>query len=150
MRADSRADKIRFHFLKKGFALRKRTILKRFIMDLFRSEGLRIESINYIFCTDPYLRKLNKKHLNHDYNTDILTFVMSSPNKPLIADIFISFDTVKSNSIRFGCTFTSELRRVIFHGALHACGYDDKTTRQKMEMRRREDLLMDKYIQRST
>src|SRR5262249_39917104 len=107
MHADSRAHKIRFHFLKKGFAFKSRTHLKDFLLDFFKREGFRVEIINYVFCSDPYLKRLNKSHLNHDYNTDILTFVMSPPKEPLLVDIFISVDTVKSNSIRFANPFSS-------------------------------------------
>ncbi|HEX4849787.1 MAG TPA: rRNA maturation RNase YbeY [Puia sp.] len=136
--------------MKKGFTLRNRMGLKQFLLYLFRKEGLKVDSINYVFTSDGYLRTLNRHHLHHDYNTDILTFIMSEPGDPLIADIFISIDSVRSNSIRFKSTLKTELFRVIFHGALHACGYNDKTATQKKEMRSQEDLLLDQYKSRST
>ncbi|PWT77129.1 MAG: rRNA maturation RNase YbeY [Bacteroidetes bacterium] len=150
MHADSRVNKIRFHFLKKGFTLGNRTFLKSFLLDFFKREGFQVDVVNYIFCSDTYLKRLNKSHLGHNYNTDILTFVMSPAKNPLLVDIFISIDTVRTNSVRFDNPFSVELRRVIFHGALHACGYEDRTISQKKEMRKREDSLLSGYRRRST
>src|ERR1044072_2271279 len=111
--------KVRFHFLTEGFSLKNRGRLKQFLVELCRKEGQKIEAINYIFCDDQYLLDINKTYLKHDTYTDIVTFQLSEPGKPLLADIYISIERVKENAGNFQVSFRSELHRVIFHGALH-------------------------------
>jgi len=131
--------KIRFFFKEIQFSFSNRKKLKAFIQWLLIKEGQKLNVINYIFCTDSELKKLNKKYLKHDYNTDILTFDLSSSPKELIAEIFISIPRVKENSRLFESSFSKELHRVMIHGILHLCGYKDKTSKQVKEMRRMED-----------
>lgn len=139
--------KVRFHFLSEGFSLRNRGKLKQFVVELCRKEGQRVEAINYIFCDDQYLLEINKTYLNHDTYTDIVTFQLSPKDKPLMADIYISIERVKENAGQFKMSFRSELHRVIFHGALHLCGYKDKSKTQAAEMRKKEDLCLKKYFE---
>lgn len=131
--------KVYFHFLSSGFHFQKRTFLKTFIHQLFTQEAREISAINYIFCDDAYLLDLNKKYLQHNTYTDIITFELSTKEEPLIADIYISIDRVKENAKTFKTTIHNELLRVIFHGALHLCGFKDKTQSQAQQMRKKEE-----------
>ena len=137
---------ISFHFLISNFSFKNRSKLKQFLLFLFKNEGFSVDAINYIFCTDDFLLDLNKKHLNHDTYTDIITFALSHVNAPVTADIYISTERVKENAGIFHTTFTRELHRVIFHGALHLCGYKDKTAEQSKKMRAKEEFYLDKYF----
>jgi len=85
------------------------------------------------------LAKLNKKYLNHDSYTDIITFDYSAPNGPVVGEIYISIPRVMENSKQFKQPFDRELRRVVVHGLLHILGYRDKTTRQSTQMRSKEE-----------
>jgi len=108
--------------------------------------GVRSEHINYIFCNDEYLHKINKEFLSHDSYTDIITFDLSEKPKELKAEIYISIDRVKENAEKFITTYEEELHRVIFHGALHLCGFGDKKDADKKEMRRQEYLCLKEYF----
>ena len=124
--------------------LKNKKKLKHFIDFLFKNEGKKINHLNYIFCTDQALLKINKKYLNHDFYTDIITFDVSSST--ISGDIYISTDRVRENAKTYQVGFQKELHRVIFHGALHLCGYNDKTSRQKKLMTKMEDYYMDLYL----
>lgn len=137
---------IQFHYLVSPFYLPNRNELKAYIFRLFKSKGREIDHINYIFCTDDYLYDLNVKHLNHKTYTDIITFDLSTDKTALVADIYISIDRVRENATAFKTTFTSELHRVIFHGALHLCGYKDKTEKDSSIMRSMEEKCLSDYF----
>ncbi len=85
----------------------------------------KIGEIAYIFCSDNKILEVNREYLNHDYYTDIITFDYCEGNR-LSGDLFISLDTIRTNSIQFGSTYDDELYRVIIHGILHLCGINDK------------------------
>lgn len=138
--------KVRFHFLTEGFSLKDRGKLKQFLIELLRREGQKVDAINYIFCDDAYLLDINKTYLKHDTYTDIVTFQLSSKGDPLLADIYVSIERIKENSRSFGVSFRSELHRVIFHGALHLCGYKDKSKVQSMQMREKENEYLGLYL----
>ncbi len=137
--------KVYFFFQGVNLTLQNRTSLKEFIESVFKREGRPLSSINYIFCTDKALLEINKKFLKHDFYTDIITFDLSE-NAAITAEIYISVDRVRDNARTLGTFFKSEVHRVIFHGALHLCGYGDKTKREKVEMREKEDLYLAKYL----
>ncbi|TCO10970.1 rRNA maturation RNase YbeY [Natronoflexus pectinivorans] len=113
--------------------------LKEVIESYLKSCG----SISVIFCNDDYILNINKQFLDHDYYTDIITFNYSSP-KVISGDLFISLDTVRSNSDIYHTEYFHELCRVIVHGVLHLLGQDDKTDEQSREMRKNEDLWLEK------
>lgn len=127
--------------------LQDRTKLKKFIELVFKKEGKRLLSINYIFCTDKALLEINKQFLKHDFYTDIITFDLSESTE-VTAEIYISVDRVSENAKNLDVTFKSELHRVIFHGALHLCGYGDKTKNQKSEMREKEESYLISYLKK--
>lgn len=138
--------KVQFHFLAKTSSLANRKELKSFLLRYARKEGYKIEQLNYVFCSDPYLRKINKEYLQHDYNTDIVTFNLSETKYELTGDIYISLDRIRANASTYSATLRQELHRVIFHGLLHLLGYNDKTPAQAKEMRAMEDRLLKLYF----
>ncbi len=109
-------------------------------------EGGVISSLNFVFCSDEYLLKINKDFLNHNSLTDIITFDLKEKTAThSLGEIYISIDRVAENAKKFEATKETELRRVIFHGVLHLCGYKDKTVPQKKEMRSKEDYYLSLY-----
>lgn len=137
--------KVCFFFDKKGFDLRNRTRLKRSIEMLFGKEKRTLHSLNYVFCSDERLLEINRQFLHHNYYTDIITFDLSE-GVSTQAEIYISVDRVKENARSLGVSFKSELHRVILHGALHLCGYRDKSKPEIEEMRKMEDYCLSKYF----
>jgi rRNA maturation RNase YbeY len=128
---------VRFHFLN-SVRLNNRRQLKQFIADIFKREGFALGKLDYIFCSDEYLLKINQDFLQHDDYTDIITFDLSASSF-IIGEIYISVDRVKENAGLNGQRLTDELHRVIFHGALHLCGYKDKAAADKAKMTEMED-----------
>lgn len=139
------ASKVCFFFETKGFSLENRTALKAFIETIFKKEKKSLESLNYIFCTDKRLLEINRQYLQHDYYTDIITFDLSAGSST-IGEIYISIDRVIDNAQTLGTSIKSELHRVIFHGALHLCGYGDKKKEEVVLMRKREDYWLSRYF----
>lgn len=136
---------VTFHQLIKT-NLPNRKQLKRFIPTIFYKEGKSIESLSIIFCSDEFLLEMNKQHLHHDFYTDIITFDLSESKKsPIIGELYISIDRVKENAYTNSVTVSNELIRVIFHGALHLCGYKDKSSKHIIEMRRKENEYLGLY-----
>lgn len=108
------------------------------IKDIASKHGKTIGEIAYVFCDDAKILEVNRQYLGHDYYTDIITFDYCEDDK-LSGDIFISLDTVKSNSATYGTEYYDELTRVIIHGILHLCGYKDKSDDESRAMRALED-----------
>ncbi len=125
--------------------LRNRTRLKRFVQHIFIKEGKKLALLNYIFCTDKKLLEINRQFLKHDFYTDIITFNLPEGPDKINGEVYISVDRVKDNAKRMGESFTTEIHRVIFHGALHLCGYRDKRGAEILKMREREDYYLTKY-----
>jgi len=136
---------IRFHFLAE-VPIRDRSRLKSFLPSIFKKEKRQLAELQYIFCSDDYLLSINKQYLDHDYYTDIITFDLSEPGQPINAEIYISVDRVRDNARSFGTSLKKELHRVIFHGALHLCGYRDKNQQEEKLMRKMEDEYLALYF----
>lgn len=132
--------KIKFFFSKKAH-LAERTRLKAFIEKVFRNERMPLFGLNYVFCSDKELLKINQDFLQHDFYTDIITFDLSG-GAAVQGEIYISVDRVRDNARRLGVSIKSELHRVIFHGALHLCGYRDKSKIEAKKMREKEDFYL--------
>ena len=98
----------------------------------------RVGAIVCVFCSDAEILRINNQYLQHDYYTDILTFDYSE-NNVLSGDLFISLETVKSNAEKYGTDYMEEIYRVMAHGILHLCGFDDKTPEDKKRMQQKED-----------
>jgi len=122
-----------------------RTKLKSFINSLFKKEGRSLNELSYVFCSDEYLLHINRQFLNHDYYTDIITFDISDNKQEIKGEIYISIDRVKDNAKQLDQSTQTELLRVIFHGALHLCGYKDKSKLQQAEMRQKENHYLSKF-----
>jgi rRNA maturation RNase YbeY len=116
----------------------KRRDTSRWIKNVIVSYHKRVGEIAYIFCSDDEILRINKRYLNHDYYTDIITFDYSEKDT-LSGDLFISTDTVKSNSEKFQTDYFEELHRVMIHGILHLCGLNDKSPEDEKRMREKED-----------
>ena len=121
-----------------GLDMDSEELISNWITDTISSEGYKIEEINYVFCGDDYLHKLNVEFLKHDTLTDIISFDYSI-GKIIQGDIFISVERVADNAKDFGVDFMEELHRVIIHGVLHYCGYKDKTDEDARVMRQKEN-----------
>jgi len=135
-----------FNKADKNISLGNRVALKLFLEKQMKKEGIRIECLQYVFCSDKYLLEINKQFLNHDYYTDIISFDLSEVKGALIGDIYISVDRVKENAKLVKTTQSNELLRVIFHGALHFCGYKDKKPADVKLMRSMEDKWLKAYL----
>jgi len=133
-----------YFFFETPVTLKDRTEIKKLISLVFRKEGVKLGSLNYIFCTDKRLLKINQDFLKHDYYTDIITFELSPKGQPVEGEIYISVDRVKENAISQEASFKQELLRVILHGALHLCGYKDKTPREIKLIRQKEEFYLSK------
>lgn len=140
---------IRFFSEEIEFKIQNPKKVKAWLNQSANRERKEIIEINYIFCSDLYLLKLNQEYLNHNTLTDIITFDYSQGSK-LSGEIYISIDRVMENSQKFDSGFVDELHRVIIHGVLHLCGYKDKTKSDKTLMRKKEDAYLSLQKNRST
>jgi probable rRNA maturation factor len=121
-----------------NFKFQGKNKFKSWLKKVADKEGFSINNLNYIFCSDEYLHKINLEYLDHDTYTDIITFDNSEDESSIEGDIFISIERVSENSQALNTVFEEELKRVIVHGLLHLCGYDDHTPEDKAGMRRLE------------
>jgi probable rRNA maturation factor len=137
---------VQFFFVTNNITLANRTGLKRFVQQIFKAEKTKLVNLNYIFCSDDYLLNINKTHLSHNYYTDIITFDLSESPPTITGEIYISTDRVRDNAATLGVSIKEELHRVIFHGALHLCGYKDKTPRDIKTMRSAEEKCLNLYF----
>ena len=115
--------------------------VEKWLYEIAASYDKRIGNLNYLFCDDQEILKVNKKFLDHDFFTDIITFDYSFKDK-VSGDMFISLDTVKSNSEDLKLNYDSELLRVIVHGLLHLCGINDKAPGEREIMERQENIAL--------
>jgi probable rRNA maturation factor len=135
-----------FNKADKGTTLGNKTALKAFLEKQLKKEGITPVALQYVFCSDTYLLDINKQFLNHDYYTDIISFDLSEVKGQLIGDIYISVDRVKENAKTHKTHILQELLRVVFHGALHFCGYKDKKPADIKLMRAMEDRWLKAYL----
>ena len=112
--------------------------LSSWLVSVINSEDYKEGEITYVFCDDDYLLDINVKYLKHNYLTDIISFDYTL-GKEVSGDIFISVDRVRENALIYSTSFQDELHRVMVHGILHFCGYNDKTDSEKELMRSKED-----------
>jgi len=126
------------------FELENEAQYEDWISRIIESEGFDEGEINYIFCDDEYLHKINVEYLDHDTLTDIISFDYTVGNV-LQGDIFVSVERVKDNAIDFNVPFVDELKRVLSHGVLHYCGYKDKSPKDEALMRSKEEEKMQMF-----
>lgn len=120
------------------FNLENESAISTWLSVVIESENKKEGEISYVFCDDDYLYEINLKHLGHDTLTDIISFDYSIGNE-LSGDIFISIERVKDNAIDYKVSFNDELKRVLVHGILHYCGYNDKSEKDELLMREKEN-----------
>jgi len=120
------------------FQLENEDFFSEWIEQVVLSEEKILGEVNYIFCDDEYLHKINVEYLDHDTLTDIISFDYSEGNL-VQGDIFISVERVADNASDFDVPFNEELKRVMIHGILHYCGYKDKSDNDEILMRSKED-----------
>ena len=137
---------ISFHTEDVSFRLPDKLKHKQWLQAVAKEEQKKIGELNYVFCSDKYLLEINKQFLDHNFYTDIISFDLSEAPGKLIGEVYISVDRVKENAKTHGASFTEELLRVIFHGALHFCGYKDKKPSDVKKMRQMEDLWLNAYM----
>ena len=113
--------------------------IRSWIEQVISTEKCITGDINYIFTSDNYLLSINQEYLQHNSFTDIITFDQSSDPLTISGDIYISIERVSSNALQFDQSFEMELRRVLVHGVLHLIGYNDKSSEEKSEMRKKEE-----------
>lgn len=123
--------------------------LSRWIRSVAADYGFAVGNVNYIFCSDERELQVNRQFLNHDYYTDTITFDYSTETV-VNGDIFISLDTVRSNSELLGVSYIEELYRVIIHSLIHLTGQADKTPETRAEMTRKEELALAKWREMTT
>lgn len=120
------------------FTLENEEAIATWLSAVIASENKTEGEINYIFCDDEYLHKINVEYLNHDTLTDIISFDYTMGNE-IGGDIFVSVERVLDNSKDYNTSFDEELKRVLVHGVLHYCGYKDKSEDDETVMRSKED-----------
>lgn len=123
------------------FQIKRKNEWKKWIQSVIRFHQFIPGDIQYVFCSDQYLLEVNKKYLNHDYFTDIITFPSDDYNK-ISGDLMISIDRVIDHAKERNISFMEELKRVMIHGVLHLIGFNDKTDLEEAEMRIKEDEAM--------
>ena len=126
------------------FELENEAQYEDWISRIIESEGFDEGEINYIFCDDEYLHKINVEYLDHDTLTDIISFDYTVGNL-IQGDIFVSVERVQDNANDFNVSFEEELKRVLSHGVLHYCGYKDKSPEDEALMRSKEEKKMQMF-----
>lgn len=122
-----------------AFELSDESSTAKWIQNIIEGEGYNLQELNFIFCSDEYLLKINMEYLDHDTYTDIITFDNSDEKEQIEGDIYISIDRIKDNAQQMNLPLKDEIDRVMIHGVLHLMGLRDKTVDQQKEMRDKED-----------
>jgi len=130
---------INFTSIVNGFNLKSSKDKSDWIKKTIEKEGKKVGEIQYVFCDDDYLLKINREFLKHDYYTDIITFPLADSKNIISGEIYISLERIEENAKLNNVLFEDELARVMIHGILHMIGYDDHTKEEKNEMREKED-----------
>lgn len=127
----------------------KRRKISNWLKFVVTSQSKKIGNICFVFCSDNYLLEINKRYLNHDYFTDIITFDYVE-NNLVSGDIFVSLDRVLENSLDYNVSYNNELFRILIHGVLHLLGFNDKLEDDKVIMTEKEDfylkMLIDNFL----
>lgn len=136
------------HFFKADvtYRVKKSSIIKEFINKQFEKQTGKKISLNCILCSDEYLLNINRQFLQHDYYTDIITFPLEENDNKVFAEIYISIERIADNATKNMIDNETEFNRVLFHGVLHLCGFNDKTKTEKQKMDSMEDLWLKKFV----
>jgi rRNA maturation RNase YbeY len=123
-----------------------KTTIHKVVSEIRRELDFKVSSLVINLVTSEEITRINKKYLKHNYSTDIITFDYSKDKKNLDAEIYISIDDAEYNSKKYEVSFHEETMRLIVHGILHLTGYNDKKSRDRILMKKKEDLLVGKFI----
>ncbi len=126
------------------YLIKEKRNISNWIKSCITEEGKIIDNISFNLCSDQYILRLNNEALQHDYYTDIITFELNEKDEPIEGDIYISIDRVKDNAKTLDIPFITELHRVLIHGVLHLCGYKDKSKKEEVLMREKENYYLNK------
>ena len=139
---------VRFYEQEVKSGLKDRRKLSTYLQSLIRRQKTQVKDVQlvYVFCDDDYLVEINMDYLNHATLTDIITFDLSEEPETMQGEVYISTERVRENAGKYKVTYEKELHRVIFHGALHLCGFKDKKKADKERMRQEEDLCLSQYF----
>lgn len=137
---------VQFSYADRKLTFNSKTKLKQLVQVVFKKEKIKLAYVQYVFCSDDFLLQINSQFLNHNTYTDIITFPLNSKNQRIEAEIYISVDRVKDNAKQYNSSFKQELIRVVAHGALHLCGYKDKTKAQALQMRTKEQYYIKQFL----
>jgi len=129
---------ISFHHIDIIFPLPGKRALKGWLDQCIAAEDFHPGPLAFIFCSDEEILKINQTYLSHDTYTDVITFDYSE-GKSISGDIYISIDRIKDNARTLKIRSLYELHRVMIHGVLHLCGYQDKHVNHKRQMTQKED-----------
>lgn len=132
---------IYFHYQDTDFKLSHPRLTAKWLERVAQKEKATLTALDYIFCSDDFLLKINREYLQHDTLTDVITFNYGEEGNltDIEAEVYISTERVRENAQAFKTNFETELHRVMVHGALHLFGYSDKTASKKSIMRGKED-----------
>ncbi len=132
---------VSFHSEQTDFTVSNPVQIAKWLEETCRAEGKELSELGIIFCSDDYLLEMNRKHLDHDYFTDIITFDYCEDSF-VSGDLFISIDRIAENASDLNVSMLDELHRVLVHGVLHLIGYSDKGTAAKTQMTSKEDFYL--------
>jgi len=136
---------LQVHYQNKKFRLKHSKSIRNWLGEVIVDLGFRTGEIAFIFTDDNFLREINRSFLEHDYNTDVITFDLSGESGKIDGEIYISTETVKQNAVLYKTLFYEEIKRVMVHGILHLAGYDDVNKKDRIQMRKMEDYYLEKY-----
>ena len=135
---------IRLYYDNTGYRLRESRKALSLIEKVIRKENRISGDLNFIITNDKRLREINIEFLNHDYSTDVIAFAYSDKKK-VDGEIYLSYETIKENSINYNVSLKNEVIRVMIHGALHLCGYEDRNEDEKIVMREKENFWLNRF-----
>jgi probable rRNA maturation factor len=106
---------------------------------VLEGEDIKDYEISLAFVDNATIHVLNKRYLDHDEPTDVLSFPLSDPSaKKLAGELVMGVEIAKERAEEFGHAIDVELALYVIHGLLHLCGYDDKSDAAERDMRERE------------
>ena len=138
---------IKFFYDNINYRVRRSGEIKRFLEKVIRNEGKIPGDLFFIFTDDKRLIIINREFLKHDYFTDVIAF-NNSDTETVNGEIYISAETVKRNSGLYNVGYFEETLRVMIHGVLHLCGYEDKDANRKKIMTSRQEAILNEFLER--
>lgn len=117
-------------------------LLRKAISMIATEAKITAGEVSVAIVTDEEIHVLNRRHLEHDYPTDCLSFVFERGEGALEGEVIVSADTAITAAAEIGWPAENELLLYVVHAMLHLVGFDDKTTAARIEMREAERRIM--------